>query len=197
MMSSEVMSGSVKHTYRTSSIIFTRKTPTLVRMDFRERLTAAMKRANVNGAELGRAIGVTSQAISLILSGTSRALTAENTAKAARFLKVDHYWLATGEGHITTPPQGEALGITPEALSIAKWFDRLTDARDRARVETAVMAAILRALQERDLPPNGVPDGDSGPGTPPAPIPPRAPADPPTPARTHSGPDAPPKRRGR
>ncbi len=39
-----------------------------------------------------------------MLTGSSKALTAENTAKAARFLRVDWYWLATGEGEMEPAP---------------------------------------------------------------------------------------------
>jgi transcriptional regulator with XRE-family HTH domain len=180
------MHGSVKHTYPNSATILNEKTRTLIRMDFQVRLIAAMNRAGVNGAELGRAIGISSQAISLVLSGRSKALTAENTAKAARFLSVDQHWLATGEGQIT-PATPEARGLTPEALSIARWFDRLTEPRERAQVETQVMGVILRALQRRDLPPSDGQDQGSEPGIPPAPDPPHAPTTPPKPEHSRSG----------
>jgi transcriptional regulator with XRE-family HTH domain len=71
---------------------------TLIRMDFKERLAHAIERAKASRPQLVQALGVSSQAISQVLAGDTKALTAENTAKAARFLQVDWYWLATGEG---------------------------------------------------------------------------------------------------
>lgn len=71
-------------------------------MDFAQRLAHAMELAGLpkygGASQLARAIGTTPQAPLQVLKGESRALTAENTARAARFLNVDWFWLATGEG---------------------------------------------------------------------------------------------------
>lgn len=174
--------------------IIDEKLPILLGMDYKRRLAAAMKRADVSGAELARAIGATSQSVSLALSGKSQSMNAESTARAARFLKVDAHWLATGEGQMEGPP--EPSGLTPEALLIAKWFDRLTDPRDRAYAETLVMAAILRVLQKNDLQPSAGQGPGVSPGIPPAQAPAPAPADQTTPAKTHSGPGSSRSRRG-
>jgi transcriptional regulator with XRE-family HTH domain len=187
-MSSEVMPISVKHAYPLDSTILNFKTRTLVRMDFKGRLAAGMRHAGVSGAELSRALGISSQAVSLVLGGHSKALTAENTAKAARFLGVDLYWLATGEGQMTPLSAEQGTGLTPEALQIAKWFDRLQDPRDRAVAETAAMGAILERLQKHDLPPIDRPAPAVEAEEPPAPSRPPAPTPPPKPAKTHRPP---------
>lgn len=75
--------------------------------------------------------------------------------------------------------------LTPEALLMAKWFDRLTDPRDRAVAETGAMGVILRILQQHDLPPIDKPEPDSEEETRPAPTQPPAPASPPKPAKSH------------
>jgi len=67
---------------------------------------------------LAAAIGATPQAISQVLSGSTRALTAENSARAARFLQVDAHWLATGEG----APQPF---LSDEAVDLAKRYEAL------------------------------------------------------------------------
>jgi transcriptional regulator with XRE-family HTH domain len=92
-------------------------------MDFKERLAHAIKRANASRTQLVQALGVSSQAISQVLAGDTRALTAENTAKAARFLQVDWYWLATGEGSpepvhwpFSTELREQVAQLQPEAL---------------------------------------------------------------------------------
>jgi transcriptional regulator with XRE-family HTH domain len=78
---------------------------------------------------------------------------------------------------------GTESNLTSEALSVAKWFDRLTDPRDRAVAETGAMGVILRVLQQHDLPPTDSPDSDFGSGTPRGPAKTPAPPDPPTPAK--------------
>lgn len=63
-----------------------------------ERLDAALSKSGKDRAQLSQGIGVSVQAIGQVIAGKTKALTAENSARAARFLSVDHYWLATGEG---------------------------------------------------------------------------------------------------
>lgn len=71
-------------------------------MDYGQRLAHAMELAGLpkygGASQLARGIGTTPQAPLQALKGETKSLTAENTARAARFLKVDWFWLATGEG---------------------------------------------------------------------------------------------------
>ena len=62
------------------------------------RLDEALQLARKERLELADAIGVSVQAVGQVIAGKTKALTAENTARAARFLDVDAFWLATGEG---------------------------------------------------------------------------------------------------
>jgi hypothetical protein len=84
-------------------------------------------------------------------------------------------------------PYAEPEALTPEALAIARWFDKLTDPRDRAVAETACMAAILRLLQGLDLPPSAAPDPSAGQETPSAPAQTPAPPSPPTASSSQTG----------
>lgn len=63
-----------------------------------ERLEEALRLAGCERKALCGAVGITLQALGQVISGKTKALTAENSARAARFLQVDHFWLATGEG---------------------------------------------------------------------------------------------------
>jgi transcriptional regulator with XRE-family HTH domain len=123
MMSSEVIADIVKHAYSFGASMLESRIRTLIRMDFKERLAAAIKRANTSRPKLVQALGVSSQAVSQVLAGDTKALTAENTAKAARFLQVDWYWLATGEGSpepvhwpFSAELRSQVAKLSPDAL---------------------------------------------------------------------------------
>lgn len=73
--------------------------------DFSDRLRLAMELSQVSAPQLARSLvdqqgglGVSRQAVYQALKGDTRALSAENCARAARAMRVDMYWLATGEG---------------------------------------------------------------------------------------------------
>jgi transcriptional regulator with XRE-family HTH domain len=67
-------------------------------MEFGKRLEEALRIAGKERKDLADALGVSAQAIGQVIKGDTKALTAENCARAARFLGVDFYWLATGDG---------------------------------------------------------------------------------------------------
>jgi hypothetical protein len=72
---------------------------------FQDRIKAAMDLAVRSASQVARVlrspdgtIGVSPQAVHQALRGETKSFTAENTARAARYLKVDYFWFATGEG---------------------------------------------------------------------------------------------------
>lgn len=72
-------------------------------IEYRERLAAAMKRANLDTTALRKAMGVSYQAVKRVLDGKTGAFSAENNSKAAQVLGVDSDWLASGEGLAVVP----------------------------------------------------------------------------------------------
>lgn len=66
-------------------------------VDYASRLDAAIKHAQSSVRQLSDALGVSYQAVKKILDGKSTALNAENHERAARYLGVNSFWLATGE----------------------------------------------------------------------------------------------------
>lgn len=77
-------------------------------VEFKERLAHAMSIAGVNESTLASRLGITYQAVKKQLKeGTKDGFSGPNTVRAARFLGVDAYWLATGEG--PTPVASENL----------------------------------------------------------------------------------------
>jgi transcriptional regulator with XRE-family HTH domain len=105
-------------------------------MDFGQRLAHAMELAGLpkygGASQLARGIGTTPQAPLQVLKGESKALTAENTARAAKFLKVDWFWLATGEGKPRPYPDEAAHDV----------------ARRFAALDAAGQKGVLRRLAE-------------------------------------------------
>jgi phage repressor protein C with HTH and peptisase S24 domain len=69
-------------------------------MSLSERIRAAMATTGITQAELARACGVKPPSVSGWLSGKSKFLRGENLLQAARALKVNEDWLATGKGEM-------------------------------------------------------------------------------------------------
>lgn len=69
-------------------------------VEFSDRLKAAMDGAKVSRDALSTHLGVTRVAIDKLLDGRSKSMTAANCARAALFLHVDLFWLATGVGEM-------------------------------------------------------------------------------------------------
>jgi SOS-response transcriptional repressor LexA len=59
--------------------------------------------------EVAKALGISPQALGLVLRGTTKSLTAENNAAAADYLDVDPTWLATGEGGMGRSSKGNFI----------------------------------------------------------------------------------------
>jgi transcriptional regulator with XRE-family HTH domain len=103
--------------------------------DFGKRLQDALDSAGKTRAQLAAVLrstddtmGVSPSAIGQVISGATKALTAENCARAARFLGVSNYWLATGLGPMRDQPAASGLvvaerpptfGLDDEALVTA------------------------------------------------------------------------------
>lgn len=72
-----------------------------VTMKYGKRLEKALEMAGKDRQALAAALGISPQAVGQVITGGRsgvQAFTAENSARAAKFLGVNHFWLATGEG---------------------------------------------------------------------------------------------------
>jgi transcriptional regulator with XRE-family HTH domain len=123
----------------TASIVYAglRKVPT---MEFGDRLTKALAIANESRDGLAKALGISVQAISQVINGITKAMTAENTLRAARHLRVSAWWLATGEGS----PQGVHVlrdTLSDEAVSYGVEFDAMTET-EREQFKMLLAVAI-------------------------------------------------------
>ena len=94
-------------------------------MAYKDRLQKSLELAGKTVPELARYLEVSPQAIYQQLKGGKSGdgqMYAENSAKTARFLKVDHFWLATGIGEAR--PQNAP---SETAMALAHRFDKMTD----------------------------------------------------------------------
>lgn len=79
-----------------------------------ERIKLAMEQAGVSQVELARACGVKPPSVHGWLSGKSKFLRGENLLQAARVLKVNQDWLATGTGPMKPgDPEPEGSAAVP------------------------------------------------------------------------------------
>jgi phage repressor protein C with HTH and peptisase S24 domain len=80
--------------------------------DYSARLAEAMKHAGYSTQQLADALGISYQAVRKIVNRQSTAFTAENNSKAAKVLRVNADWLATGQGSML----GHTLQAEPGIL---------------------------------------------------------------------------------
>lgn len=149
-------------------------------MSFGERLAAARKDAGLTQQELGRGLGTDgADASKSVVYGWE---------KDQHHPRVDQLILICERLGVSADYLlfGTHPDFTPEALSVAKWFDKLTDQRDRAVAETGAMGVILRVLQQQHLPPTDRQEHDVQPQTQPEPSSTPSPPDPPKPAKSHT-----------
>lgn len=114
-------------------------------VSYGDRLNKAIELAKTNRKALGLALGISEQAVGMVIRGDTRALTAENSALAARTLRVDHYWLATGEGE--PRPQNETWPF--HGFSAAEFYQ--LDEALRDEVEDRLVGAIQRLNRKQSL----------------------------------------------
>lgn len=107
------------------------------------RLAEALGLADKDRQQLADAIGVSVQAIGQVIAGKTKALTAENSERAARFLRVDPFWLATGEGAPTKLDSAGAIDWPFLRVTAQQWED--LPVAERSRIEGFVEAVVLGA----------------------------------------------------
>lgn len=105
---------------------------------FAERITAALAGAGKSRADLARVLrspkgtmGISNSGVGQLLAGDSKSMTAENCARAARYLGVSIYWLATCEGPMRGAPNASTMAAEPPpawGITNRQALDQLADA---------------------------------------------------------------------
>jgi transcriptional regulator with XRE-family HTH domain len=88
-------------------------------MTYGKRLQQALERAKKDRAALAAELQVSVQAVGQVITGGrsgTQTFTAENNSKAARFLRIDPHWLATGDGPMVSSTVWPFALITPDQL---------------------------------------------------------------------------------
>ena len=111
-------------------------------VEYRDRLASAMEKAGVTTQDLANHLKVSYQAVKKVLDGKSTSLNAANSAQAGRILRVDHHWLATGEGD---PRPQENWPF--EAFSPGDYYN--LDIALREEIEDRLLGAIHRAKRSK------------------------------------------------
>lgn len=91
---------------------------------FTERLEEALRIGGKDRQQLADALGITIQAVSQLLLGKTKTMTAENCVRTARLTGVDSFWLATGSGDPRSA--GASASQWPFRVSFDE-YERLSD----------------------------------------------------------------------
>lgn len=131
-------------------------------MTYGTRLNEALTHAGKSRKDLADVLGCTPQAIGIVITWVGekdRKLATEAHAVAARFLKVDGYWLATGNGEMVSmsntdvAPVDSAQAATNNVATLEQSLEGLAhymaclDESDRAEVMRSI--AVLEKEPER------------------------------------------------
>lgn len=120
-----------------------------VLMTYGARLQQALEQAHKNRKSLASHIGCSVQAIGMVINtNEDRPLRAVASAKAAKFLQVNHYWLATGEGEMLSTSSSMSLpcdSINTAELVLEKLAEHLLllPDCDRAAVSRLMAAFVV------------------------------------------------------
>lgn len=127
-------------------------------MTYGKRLDEALTRAKKSRRELAEHLGCKVQAIGMVITGggkVERSLSVVNHVKAARFLRVDSYWLATGDGE---PTPSKSAPLSQMALDLGLAFDEeLASDKERSKAYIAMMAVVNKIVTERAVLPSASP----------------------------------------
>lgn len=103
-------------------------------MTYGSRLQEALKNAQKTRKHLALELDCSVQILGMVITGAGkieRKLSADNHAKAARFLRVNSYWLATGQGSMSEKEQSTTSFLSRDAIELATMLDEVLDQKQR------------------------------------------------------------------
>jgi transcriptional regulator with XRE-family HTH domain len=115
-------------------------------MTYGKRLHDALNRAGRTRKQLAAALGVSPQAVGMVLNGSGgveRKLSAVNNEKAAAYLGISRLWLLTGENEPDQQPQ-KIAGVGLDALiELLPKNDYLLRAQVFAQASQLIITAVV------------------------------------------------------
>lgn len=121
-------------------------------MSYGKRLEKALELAGKDRKELAAHLEISVQAVGQVITGGrsgNQRFDAENSARAAQFLGVDHFWLATGEG------DARLKGVDwPFTLVDRERYENLSPER-RGFVQSGLERLIAEQEEQQALRANG------------------------------------------
>ncbi len=124
-------------------------------MNYGERLQDALHRAGRTRKQLAAALGVSPQAIGMVINGSGgleRKLSAVNNEKAAAYLGISRLWLLTGENEPNQQPQ-KIAGVGLDALiDLLPKNDYLLRAQVFAQASQLIITAVVDSRKTQAQP---------------------------------------------
>ncbi len=124
-------------------------------MNYGERLQDALHRAGRTRKQLAAALGVSPQAIGMVINGSGgleRKLSAVNNEKAAAYLGISRLWLLTGENEPNQQPQ-KIAGVGLDALiDLLPKNDYLVRAQVFAQASQLIITAVVDSRKTQAQP---------------------------------------------
>jgi transcriptional regulator with XRE-family HTH domain len=124
-------------------------------MNYGERLQDALNRAGRTRKQLAAAVGVSPQAIGMVINGSGgleRKLSAVNNEKAAAYLGISRLWLLTGENEPNQQPQ-KIAGVGLDALiDLLPKNDYLLRAQVFAQASQLIITAVVDSRKTQAQP---------------------------------------------
>jgi transcriptional regulator with XRE-family HTH domain len=126
-------------------------------MTYGKRLKQAIELAGTDRAALAADLGVSVQAVGQVITGGrngTQTFTASNNVKAARFLRVDPLWLATGEGDMVSANVWPFALLTPD--DVRKLSPKALEIVERQAIsllDLETTAAVHKAQTDTVAPP--------------------------------------------
>lgn len=115
-------------------------------MNYGDRLQDALNRAGRTRKQLAAAVGVSPQAVGMVINGVGgaeRKLSAVNNEKAAAYLGISRLWLLTGENEPDQQPQ-KIAGVGLDALlELLPKNDYLLRAQVFAQASQLIITAVV------------------------------------------------------
>ena len=111
-----------------------------------QRLEQALTTSGKDRQELADDLGISVQAVSQVLLGKTKALTAENSSRAAKFLGVDSFWLATGSGSLASTEVADQ----PWPFSVSRAEYEQLSALQKSGLDRIVTEYTRASLERKD-----------------------------------------------